>query len=149
MPGRRSWKLDCADGSPASDVAAVMVPFFGHVGGEERTWGTLVLAVFRLASPESCVGGLPWRQRAWTEDGEQHEGFSERKLSASNPSAAMPATFFAVGLRVKTLDHRFGQRRRGASLPSWGRCRGAPVHLGLRSLSSLASVGLSHFCCLS
>jgi hypothetical protein len=40
------------------------------------------------------------------------------------------------------------QRWRGASLPSWGRCRGIMAHPGLRSLSSLTSVGLLHSSCL-
>jgi hypothetical protein len=36
MPGRQPWKVDCTVGSPTSDVAVVMVCFFGYVGGEER-----------------------------------------------------------------------------------------------------------------
>jgi hypothetical protein len=51
---------------------------------------------FGSGSPGSCVGGLPWRQRAWTEDGEQHKGFSEQKLSASAPSATMPASIVTL-----------------------------------------------------
>jgi hypothetical protein len=39
MPGRWPWKVDCTDDSSASDVAAVVVPFFGHVDGEERALG--------------------------------------------------------------------------------------------------------------
>jgi hypothetical protein len=31
--------MDCAVGSPTSDVAVVMVCFFGYVGGEEWTSG--------------------------------------------------------------------------------------------------------------
>jgi hypothetical protein len=41
MSGRRPRKLDCTDGSAASDVAVVMVSLFGHVDGEERMAGEL------------------------------------------------------------------------------------------------------------
>jgi hypothetical protein len=41
MSGRRPRKVDCADGSAASDVAVVMVSLFGHVDGEERMAGEL------------------------------------------------------------------------------------------------------------
>jgi hypothetical protein len=39
--------VDCADGSTASDVAAVVVSLFGHVDGVEQTVGILVLTVLR------------------------------------------------------------------------------------------------------
>jgi hypothetical protein len=37
--GAVPWKVDCTDDSLTSDVAAVVVPFFGHVDGEERMLG--------------------------------------------------------------------------------------------------------------
>jgi hypothetical protein len=39
MPGRRPWKVDCADGSTASDMAVAVASLFGHVDGMERTVG--------------------------------------------------------------------------------------------------------------
>jgi hypothetical protein len=91
MPGRRPWKVGCTDGSPTSDVAAVMVHFFGHVGGEERTLGDFgVGGVSALAAPdhmsEAYLGdsGRGWKTGSGT------KVFSERKLSALAPSAAMP-----------------------------------------------------------
>ncbi len=39
MPGRRPWKVDCAGGFPASDVAVVMVSLLGHEDGEEVAAG--------------------------------------------------------------------------------------------------------------
>jgi hypothetical protein len=76
-------------------------------------WGDFGLGgVLAPAAPGSCVGGLPWRQRAWAEDGERHKGFSERKLSALAPAhgdacgyryplgGIDAATFSTIGLRA-------------------------------------------------
>jgi hypothetical protein len=89
--GRRPWNVDCADDSGEPRVG----------GGGSSLWpcgwrgvdvgGLWCWRCFSSGSPGSCVGGLPWRQRAWAEDGERHEGFSGQKLCALAPAAAMPA----------------------------------------------------------
>jgi hypothetical protein len=64
MPGRQPRKVDCAGGSSASDVAAVVVLIFGHVDGEERTLGDSgVGGVTASAAPRSCVDSLIRGQR--------------------------------------------------------------------------------------
>jgi len=96
--------VDCAGDSPASDAAVVVVPFFGHVDGEERTLGDFGVGGASASSTlGSCVGDLTLGQRAQAEDGERYEGFSGRKLSASAPTAAMPAgtvTLLGAPLRL-------------------------------------------------
>jgi hypothetical protein len=52
-------------------------------------------------------------------------------------------TFAALRLRVKTLDLMVSTTAADASLPSWGRSRGAPILLVLVSVSSVASLGFS------
>jgi hypothetical protein len=57
MLGWRAWKVVCAGDSTASDVAVVMVPLFGHVGGEERTVGDAgVDGASALVAPRSRFG---------------------------------------------------------------------------------------------
>jgi hypothetical protein len=57
MPGWRLRKVDCTDGSTASDVAAVFL--FGHVDGVERTVGDPgVGGASALATPRSWFGDL-------------------------------------------------------------------------------------------
>jgi hypothetical protein len=59
MPGRRPWKVDCADGSTASNVAVVVVSLFGHLDGVERTVGDPgVGGASALAAPRSRFGDL-------------------------------------------------------------------------------------------
>jgi hypothetical protein len=59
MPGRRPWKVDCANDSMASDAAVVVVSLLGHVDGEERTVGDVgVGGASALAAPKSSFGGL-------------------------------------------------------------------------------------------
>jgi hypothetical protein len=48
MPRWWPWKVDCTDGSRASEVAAVVVSLFGHVDGMERMVRILVLAMLWL-----------------------------------------------------------------------------------------------------
>jgi hypothetical protein len=61
-----------------------------------------------------------------------------------NPlEGAVVATFAALGLRVKTLDLVVSTTAACASLPSWGRCRGAPILLGLVSVALVASLDSS------
>jgi hypothetical protein len=48
MLGRQPLKVGCAGDSSASDVVVVVVLILGHVDGEERTLGSLVLAAFWL-----------------------------------------------------------------------------------------------------
>jgi hypothetical protein len=49
----------CVDGSTASDVAAVVVSLFGHVGGVERTVGEPGAGgASASAAPRSWFGGL-------------------------------------------------------------------------------------------
>jgi hypothetical protein len=43
MSGRQPRKVDCADGSTTSVVAVVMVSLFGHVDGDERIAGELIV----------------------------------------------------------------------------------------------------------
>jgi hypothetical protein len=103
MPGRRPWKVDCADGSTASDVAAVVVSLFGHVDGVEWTVGVPgVGGASALAAPRSRFGGLTRGQRA------------------ARVSRAVRGFFRAKAQR---------QRRRclWVSLPSWGRRCGYPL----------------------
>jgi hypothetical protein len=157
MPGWRPWKVDYADGSPASDVAAMMIPFFGHVGGKERTLGDFgVGGVSAPAAPDRVSEAYLGDSGRGRKTGSGTKVFSSessvlrhhrrRCLRVSLPSWGADATTFSmIGLRVKTLDHRSRQQRRGSSLPSWGRCRGAPVHPGLGSLSLVASVILICF----
>jgi hypothetical protein len=65
MPGRRLRKVDCTDGSTASDVAAVVVFLFGHVDGVERTVGDPgVGGASALAAPRSWFGDLTREQWA-------------------------------------------------------------------------------------
>jgi hypothetical protein len=65
MPGWRPRKVDCAGGSTASDVAAVMVSLFGHVDGVEWTMGDPgVGSASVLAAPRSLFGDLTRGQRA-------------------------------------------------------------------------------------
>lgn len=65
MPGRRPWKVDCAVGSTASNVAVVVVSLFGHEDGVERTAGDPgVDKASALATPRSCFGNLTRGQRA-------------------------------------------------------------------------------------
>jgi hypothetical protein len=52
-------------------------------------------------------------------------------------------TFAALRLWLKTLDLMVSTTAADASLPSWGRSRGAPILLGLVSVSSVASLGSS------
>jgi hypothetical protein len=57
--------VDCAGGSTASDVAAVVVSLFGHVDGVERTMGDPgVGSASVLAAPRSRFGDLTRGQRA-------------------------------------------------------------------------------------
>jgi hypothetical protein len=64
MPGRRTRKVDCADGSAASDVAVVVVSLVGHVDGVERMVGILMLAVLRPCSSQTAVRRPNSGQRA-------------------------------------------------------------------------------------
>jgi hypothetical protein len=52
-------------------------------------------------------------------------------------------TFAALGLQVKTLDLVVSTTAADASLPSWGRSRGAPILLGIVLVPSVASLGPS------
>jgi hypothetical protein len=59
MPGRRPWKVDCADDSTVSDAVVVVVSLLCHVEGEERTVGDPgVGGASALAAPRSSFGGL-------------------------------------------------------------------------------------------
>jgi hypothetical protein len=49
----------------------------------------------------------------------------------------------ALGLRVKTLDLVVSTTAACASLPSWGRCRGASILLGFVLVALVASLGSS------
>jgi hypothetical protein len=65
MPGRRPWKVDCAVGSTAGNVAVVVVSLFGHEDGVERTAGDPgVGGTSAVAAPRSWFGNLPMGQRA-------------------------------------------------------------------------------------
>jgi hypothetical protein len=65
MPGWRPWKVDCAVGFAASDVAVVVVFLFGYVDGMEQTVGDPgVGGASALAAPRSWFGGLTREQRA-------------------------------------------------------------------------------------
>jgi hypothetical protein len=146
MPGWRPPKVDCADGSAASDVAVVVVFLFGHVDGVERTVGDPGVGdASALAAPRSQFGGLTRDSgqlisREWCED------FFGQKLIALVPTVAVPAGVVSLlraslwlsslryGYGWKPLTSRSRRRRRGASLPSWGRRCGAPIPLGIASL---------------
>jgi hypothetical protein len=53
--------VDCAGDSPASDMAVVMVSFFGHEGGEEGTAGNPgVGGASAKTTPRLRCGGLAW-----------------------------------------------------------------------------------------
>jgi hypothetical protein len=61
-----------------------------------------------------------------------------------NPlEGAVVATFAALGLQVKTLDLVVSTTVACASLPSCGRCHGAPILLGLVSVALVVSLGSS------
>jgi hypothetical protein len=82
-------------------VAAVVVPFLGHVGGEERTLGDFgVGGVSAPVAPDhvsaAYLGDSAQVSEAYLEDGEWDKGFFERKLSASAPSVAMPIGIITV-----------------------------------------------------
>jgi hypothetical protein len=65
MPGWQPWKVDCAVGSVASDVAAAVVFLFGYVDGVEKTVGDPgVGGASALAAPKLWFGGLTREQRA-------------------------------------------------------------------------------------
>jgi hypothetical protein len=90
MPGWRPRKVDCVDGSAASDVAVVVVFLFGHVDGVERTVGDPGVGdASTLAAPRSRFGGLT-RDSGRLSSRKRCEDFSGRKLSALAPTAAMP-----------------------------------------------------------
>jgi hypothetical protein len=94
-------------------------------------------------TPRSCIGGLTRGQRrAGGRRGAARRIFrAKAQCFGTNGCGACgyryplggagAATFSAIELRVKTLDHWSRRRRRGTSLPSWGRRRGAPVLPGL------------------
>ena len=117
MPGRRPRKVDRADGSTASDVAAVVVCLLGHVDGVEQMVGDPgVDGASVLAAPRSWFGDLTREQRAVEFSGAV-EGFFRTKaqrLSANgsgacgcrNPLGGVVVVILpALRLRVKTLDH--------------------------------------------
>jgi hypothetical protein len=65
MPGWRPWKVHCAVGTAASDVAAVVVFLFGYVDGVDQTVGDPgVGGASTLAAPRSWFGGLTREQQA-------------------------------------------------------------------------------------
>jgi hypothetical protein len=116
MPGRQPWKVDCADGSTASDVAAVVVSLFGHVDGVEWTVGVPgVGGASALAAPRSRFGGLTRGQRAARVSGAVRGFFRAKaqRLSANGGDACgcryplggvVVVILSALWLRVKTLD---------------------------------------------
>jgi hypothetical protein len=116
MPGRRPWKADCADGSTAGNVAAVVVSLFGHEDGVERTVGVPgVGGASALATPRSCLEIPSWRQRATKFSGAVCGCFRAKvqRLGANDGDACgcrNPLGGVVVGirpalrLRVKTLD---------------------------------------------
>ena len=87
MPGRQPWKVVCTDVSAASGVTVVMVLSSDHVDGEELDDG-----VPGVGGSNSQV--VVWRSYSrWMGDMSVWmwcEGFSEQKLSAPAPMAAMP-----------------------------------------------------------
>ena len=97
------------DGSTVSDEAVVMTNLFGHAGGEEWVAGFLVLAALRqsqlpnrvLEAGLRTVGGSTYQ--TWCED------FSERKLSAFAPMAAMLAGIITLlGASLWVAQSRWG-----------------------------------------
>jgi hypothetical protein len=64
MSGRQLRKVDCTDGSTASDMVAVVF-LFGHVDGVERTVGDPgVDGASALAAPRLWFGDLTREHRA-------------------------------------------------------------------------------------
>jgi hypothetical protein len=112
MPGWRPRKGDCAGGSTASDMAAVVVSLLGHVDGVERTVGDLgVGSASVLAAPRSRFGDLTRGQRAAKFSGAVRGFFFGRKLSASAPAAAMPVGVVTLlGASVWLSSPRYGSR---------------------------------------
>jgi hypothetical protein len=112
MPGWRSRKVDCTDGSMASDVAAAVVSLFGHVHGVERTVGDPGVGdTSSLAAPRGLTRG----QRAAEFSGAEREFFwaKAQRISANggdacgcrNPFGGVVMVILpALRLRVKTLD---------------------------------------------
>jgi hypothetical protein len=100
MPGRRPWKVACTDSSPVSNVAAVLVPFFGHVGGEERTLGDFgVGGVLAPAAPDRLS--------------EAYLGDSGRGRKTGSGTK--------VFLSESAVLQHHRRRCMRVSLPSWGR----------------------------
>jgi hypothetical protein len=65
MPGWRPHRVDCADGSTASDAAVMVVSLFGHEDGVERTVGNPgVGGASASAATSSWFGGLTRGQQA-------------------------------------------------------------------------------------
>jgi hypothetical protein len=65
MSKRRPRRVDCAGVSTASDVAAVVALFFGHLDGEGQAAGNpRVDGASAIASPRSRSGGRAWGLRA-------------------------------------------------------------------------------------
>jgi hypothetical protein len=96
----------------ASDVPVVVVPLFGHVDGEGWTLGDFgVGGVLAPAAPdrvsEAYLGDSGRGRR--TESGTKvFMGKSSvlRCVWVSSLRSIDAVTFYAIGLRVKTLDHR-------------------------------------------
>ena len=89
MSGQQLREVDCADDSATNDVAVVIVLFFVHVGGEEHAEGD-------PGDPDASGSHIViWRPGLGTVGSSKYqigdEGFSERKLCAPAPTAAMPA----------------------------------------------------------
>jgi hypothetical protein len=115
-PGRRPWKVDCADGFTASDVAVVVASLFGHVDGVERTMGDPdVGSASALAASRSRCGGLTRRHLAAEFSGAGRGFFRAKaqRLCANggdacgcrNPLGGVVVVILPVlRLRVKTLD---------------------------------------------
>jgi hypothetical protein len=103
--------VDCADSSTANDVVAVVASLFGHVDGVERTVGDPSAGdASALATPRSRFGNLTREQRAAEFSGVVR-GFFGRKLSASAPTAAMPAgivTLLGLLLWLSSLHYGSG-----------------------------------------
>jgi hypothetical protein len=100
MPGRRRRKVDYADGSMASDVAAVVVFIFGHVNGMERTVGDPgVGGASALVAPKSRFGDLIWGQRGGGRlSSQERRGVLPRRypLGASSWSSDYTRSRFSV-----------------------------------------------------
>jgi hypothetical protein len=119
-------------------MVMVVALIFDHLYGEQHAVGNLefMMILHWLLLDLVPQAGLEGSERS--EVSTMCEGFFWQKLSVLTLTTVLPAgvvtilraigvTFTALGLWVKSLSLAVSTTAARVSLPSWGRCRRAPV----------------------